>query len=89
MTAWVQCDFIQITPTWADAECNIAPPAGGTSKKRKNPRLPRRWSEYQEPQPDPSVAMPMVPIVPGIIHAVDEPDDDDEVILHAIHRILH
>lgn len=25
MTQWVQCNFIQITPTWADAACNISP----------------------------------------------------------------
>ena len=25
MAQWMQCDFIQTTPTWADAACNISP----------------------------------------------------------------
>ena len=29
MANWIQCNFIQTTPTWADATCNIKPLSGG------------------------------------------------------------
>ena len=30
MSQWMQCNFIQTSPTWADATCNIKPSGGYT-----------------------------------------------------------
>jgi hypothetical protein len=36
-TNWIQCNFIQTTPTWADAACNISPDThdGGDYDRRR------------------------------------------------------
>lgn len=51
MAQWVQCNFVQITPTWADAACNVTPGRSGLGgddvprEWRKNPH--RGWDKAE------------------------------------------
>lgn len=39
MAQWMQCDFIQQTPTWADSVCSLAPGViGGGGDERRQAR---------------------------------------------------
>lgn len=45
MNQWMQCDFIQTIPTWADAVCNLKP---DTHDGRDDSELHRRHDRLQE-----------------------------------------
>lgn len=45
MANWIQCNFIQTSPEWADATCSVVPPYGGAGRpvyKR------RKWRELRQ-----------------------------------------
>jgi hypothetical protein len=103
MSQWVQCDFIQINPIWADAACGLVRNTGGGglwAKGRGKLRLrrPLTYSETEElairmqaiAAANALEAIPMDRIRDDGSVIGEDPSDEDDLLLQAVvMRILH
>ncbi len=86
--SWMQCDFIQISPVWADSDCNISPPIGGGLHPSQGFQYPRQRTKEDVRKGREAVGLVEKVIETVAQRQVERLETDDQKRLEELHREL-